>query len=178
LIADILVPELETRIAILSKKADLDGIDLPGDVATYLATHIKSNVRELEGALIRLAAFSSLQSRAITVEFAEQILTSLIRSNRGQITIDRIQREVANYFNIKQKDLKSQRRPRAISHPRQIAMYLSRKLTSSSLSEIGQQFGGKDHTTVLNAERKVHQLLQDDEQIQETIEALERIFGR
>lgn len=178
LIADILVPEFETRVAILQRKAELDGIDLSDDVAYYLAQNIQSNVRELEGALIRLAAFSNLRSCPITVEFARDILTHLLTRNRGQITIDRIQREVATFFNVTQKDLKSQRRPRAISYPRQVAMYLSRKLTSASLSEIGQQFGGKDHTTVLSADRKVRQTLEHDDEVRQTLETLEKILGR
>jgi chromosomal replication initiator protein len=174
LIVDILVPELETRTAILQKKAEQDNITLPDDVALFLATNIKSNVRELEGALIRLAAFSSLQGQAITVEFAELILSNLLARSRGQLSIDLIQREVAAYFNIRQKDLKSQRRPRAISYPRQIAMHLCRKLTGSSLSEIGRQFGGKDHTTVLSADRKIRKLVDTDDDTRQTVEALEK----
>jgi len=178
LIADILVPEFETRVAILQRKAEQDGIDLSDDVSYYLAQNIQSNVRELEGALIRLAAFSNLRSCTITVEFARDILTHLLTRNRGQITIDRIQREVASFFNVTQKDLKGQRRPHAISYPRQLAMYLARKLTSASLSEIGQQFGGKDHTTVLSADRKVRKLVENDDEVRQTLETLEKILGR
>ena len=177
LIVDILVPELETRVAILRKKAEMDGIPLTDEVARFLATHIRSNVRELEGALIRLAAFSSLQGRTITVEFAEQILSNMLQRSRGQISIERIQREVAGYFNIRVKDLKSHRRPRAISYPRQIAMHLSRKLTQASLSEIGRHFGGKDHTTVLSADRKIRKLVDEEDETRAAVEAVERLLG-
>ncbi len=177
LIVDILAPEFDTRVAILRKKAEFDGIPLTDDVAQFLATNIRSNVRELEGALIRLAAFSSLQGRSITVEFAERILSNLLQRNRGQISIDRIQREVASYFNLRVKDLKSHRRPRAISYPRQIAMHLCRKLTTASLAEIGRHFGGKDHTTVLSADRKIRRLIEDEDETRAAVEALERLLG-
>ncbi len=176
LIVDIVVPELETRVAILQKKAELDDIGLPGDVAHFLAARIRSNVRELEGALIRLAAFSSLQGRPITVEFAQQILQNMLSRTSGQVTIERIQREVTTYFNIRLKDLKSSRRPRSISYPRQIAMHLCRKLTPASLAEIGRQFGGKDHTTVLSADKKIKRLVEEDEATHQSVEALERIL--
>ncbi len=176
LIVDIVVPELETRVAILQNKADMDDIGLPNDVAHFLAARIRSNVRELEGALIRLAAFSSLQGRPITVEFAQQILQNMLSRNSGQVTIERIQREVSAYFNIRPKDLKSSRRPRSISYPRQIAMHLCRKLTPASLAEIGRQFGGKDHTTVLSADKKIKRLVQEDEATGQSVEALERIL--
>lgn len=177
LIADVVMPELETRISILRQKAREDRIPLPEDVATFLATNIQSNVRELEGALIRLAAFSSLQGRTITVEFAESILSNMLQRSRGQLTIELIQREVATYFNLRQKDLKSHRRPRAISFPRQIAMHLCRKHTPASLTEIGRQFGGKDHTTVLSADRKIRALAESDDETRVLIEALERQLG-
>jgi chromosomal replication initiator protein len=176
LIVDIVVPELETRVAILKKKAELDAIPLPDDVAHFVATRIRSNVRELEGALIRLTAFSSLQGRPITVEFAQKILLNLLSRSSGQVTIDRIQREVSAYFNIRQKDLKGPRRPRAISFPRQIAMHLCRKLTPASLSEIGRQFGGKDHTTVLSADKKIRRLVVDDDSTRQSVEAIEKIL--
>jgi chromosomal replication initiator protein len=176
LIVDIVVPELETRVAILLRKAELDDIGLPTDVAHFLAARIRSNVRELEGALIRLAAFSSLQGRPITVEFAQQILQNMLSRTSGQVTIERIQREVSAYFNIRPKDLKSSRRPRSISYPRQIAMHLCRKLTPASLAEIGRQFGGKDHTTVLSANKKIKRLVKEDDATGQSVEALERII--
>jgi chromosomal replication initiator protein len=112
------------------------------------------------------------------VEFAEQILSNMLQRNRGQITIDVIQREVASYFNIRQKDLKSQRRPRAISYPRQIAMHLCRQLTSASLTDIGRQFGGKDHTTVLSADRKIRKLATEDDETRAALESLTRLLGQ
>ena len=177
LIADIVAPELETRIEILRQKARQDNIDLPDDVASFLASSIQSNVRELEGALIRLAAFSSLQGRSITVEFAERTLSGLLERNRGKVSIDSIQREVASYFNLRPSDLKSQRRPRAISFPRQLAMHLCRKHTSASLTEIGRHFGGKDHTTVLCADRKIRRLTEEEPETRTALEALERLLG-
>lgn len=177
LIADIVPPELDTRISILKQKARHDNIQLPDDVAIFLATSIQSNVRELEGALIRLAAFSSLQGRSISVEFAERTLGNLIERNRGKISPEIIQREVAAFFNLRTSDLKSQRRPRAISFPRQIAMHLCRKHTTASLTEVGRLFGGKDHTTVLSADRKMRRLSEEEQEIQDTISALEQRLG-
>src|SRR5581483_7221254 len=132
LIADIQPPELETRIAILKKKADLDEIPLPDEVASYLATNIKSNVRELEGLLLRVAAFSGLQEQPITIEFAKETLKNFLTQAAHSLTVEAVQKEVANYFNVKLADLKSPKRHQAIARPRQIAMYLARKLCKSS----------------------------------------------
>ncbi len=174
LIADIQPPELETRIAILKKKADNDGIDLPDDVAIYLATNIKSNVRELEGLLIRVAAFAGLQSQPITIEFAKETLKNFLTQAAHSLTVEAVQKEVANYFNVKLADLKSPKRHQAIARPRQIAMYLARKLCKSSYPDLGQRFGGKDHTTVLSACRKIDALVQSDPKTRHTVEELER----
>ncbi len=174
LIADIQSPELETRIAILKKKAELDGIDLPDDVANFLATHIKSNVRELEGLLIRVAAFASLQALPITIEFARETLKQFLTQAAHSLTVENVQKEVANYFNVKVADLKSTKRHQAIARPRQIAMYLARKLCQASYPELGQKFGGKDHTTVLSACRKIEQLAQNDVKTRHIVEELER----
>ena len=174
LIADIQQPELETRVAILKRKADDERILLPDDVALYLATHIKSNVRELEGSLIRLAAFASLQRSDITVDFAQQTLKNFLSQRSSNLTIDTIQKEVAAYFNVKVSDLKSAKRHKAVTRPRQIAMFLARKLTGSSFPEIGQRFGGKDHSTVISACRKIEDLVDKDLSIRTTVEALER----
>ncbi len=174
LIADIQPPELETRIAILKKKAELEGIDLPDDVASYLATNIKSNVRELEGLLLRVAAFSGLQEQAITVDFAKETLKNFLTQASHSLTVEAVQKEVANYFNVKLADLKSPKRHQAIARPRQIAMYLARKLCKASYPELGQRFGGKDHTTVLSACRKIENLVQTDPKTRHTIEELER----
>lgn len=174
LIADIQPPELETRIAILKKKADSDGIDLPDDVAIYLATNIKSNVRELEGLLIRVAAFAGLQEQRITIEFAKETLKNFLTQAAHSLTVEAVQKEVANYFNVKLADLKSQKRHQAIARPRQIAMYLARKLCKASYPDLGARFGGKDHTTVLSACRKIEELVQTDTKTRHTVEELER----
>jgi chromosomal replication initiator protein len=174
LIADIQPPELETRIAILKKKAELDDIPLPDDVAVYLATNIKSNVRELEGLLLRVAAFAGLQEQPITIEFAKETLKNFLTQASHSLTVEAVQKEVANYFNVKLTDLKSPKRHQAIARPRQIAMYLARKLCKASYPELGQRFGGKDHTTVLSACRKIEQLVQTDPKTRHTVEELER----
>ena len=174
LIVDIQPPELETRIAILKKKAEVDEIPLPDDVAIYLATNIKSNVRELEGLLIRVAAFAGLQEHAITVDFAKETLKNFLNQAAQSLTVEGIQKEVANYFNVKLADLKSPKRHQAIARPRQIAMYLARKLCKASYPELGQRFGGKDHTTVLSACRKIDALVQSDPKTRHTVEELER----
>ncbi|MCS6915848.1 MAG: chromosomal replication initiator protein DnaA [Myxococcales bacterium] len=174
LIADIQAPELETRIAILVKKAEYDHIDLPADVAYYLASNIKSNVRELEGLLIRVAAFASLQGKPITLEFAQETLKNFLSQSSATLTVEMVQKEVANYFNVKIADLKGQKRHQAIARPRQIAMYLARKLCKCSYPELGQKFGGKDHTTVLSACRKVESLIQEDIKIRHIVQEIER----
>jgi chromosomal replication initiator protein len=174
LIADIQPPELETRIAILKKKAEMDDINLPDDVAIYLATNIKSNVRELEGLLIRVAAFSGLQEQPITIEFAKETLKNFLTQAAHSLTVEAVQKEVANYFNVKLTDMKSAKRHQAIARPRQIAMYLSRKLCKASYPELGQRFGGKDHTTVMSACRKIESLVTSDPKTRHTVEELER----
>ena len=174
LIADIQQPELETRMAILSKKAEMEGIPFPDDVALYMADNIKSNVRELEGSLIRLAALASLQNADITVDFARETLKQFMSQAQSNLTIEGIQKEVAAYFSVKVADIKGQKRHKAIARPRQIAMYLCRKLTSSSYPEIGQRFGGKDHSTVINAFRKIENLVEKDLSVRTAVETLER----
>jgi chromosomal replication initiator protein len=174
LIADIQPPELETRIAILKKKAELDEIPLTDEVATYLATNIKSNVRELEGLLLRVAAFASLQEQAITIDFAKDTLKNFLTQAAHSLTVEAVQKEVASYFNVKLADLKSPKRHQAIARPRQIAMYLARKLCKASYPELGQKFGGKDHTTVLSACRKIEQLVGSDPKTRHIVEELER----
>jgi chromosomal replication initiator protein len=175
LIADIQSPELETRIAILHKKAESEGIDLPDDVAHYLASHVKTNIRELEGALIRLDAFADLQGRPtseITIEFARSTLQHLIERPDVPLSAERIQDEVASHFDVKVNDLKGKRRHRSISYPRQIAMYLCRDLTNQSYPEIGNKFGGKDHTTVMAAFKKIKRLADRDPATRSAIDTL------
>ena len=174
LIADIQQPEMETRVAILQKKAHVENIELPDEVALFLATNIKSNVRELEGSLIRLAAVASLKQQEITVEFARESLKQFMSQSSPNLTIESIQREVAAHFNIKVSEMRGPKRHKALARPRQIAMYLSRKLTSSSFPEIGSRFGGKDHSTVISACKKVEQLMEKDLQVRTAVETLER----
>ena len=174
LIVDIQPPELETRIAIISKKAEYDGIVLPSDVAYYLASNIKSNVRELEGLLIRVAAFASLQERPITLDFARDTLKNFLGGPIINVSVEMIQREVAAFFEIKINDLKSTKRQQSIARPRQIAMYLARKYCKISYPELGLRFGGKDHTTVLSACRRVELLMQKDPKLRAVVQDLER----
>lgn len=173
LIADIAAPDFETRIAILKKKADNEKLDIDNDVLVYIATKIKSNIRELEGALIRIIAYSSLTGKEITVDLAKEALKDIISSKQSkQITIELIQDIVASYYNLKIEELTSSRRTRSIAHPRQIAMYLSRKLTDMSLPKIGEEFGGRDHTTVIHAYEKISNNIKTDQNLENTINDL------
>ena len=170
LIADIQVPDFETRMAILKKKADVENLNVANEVMGYIATKIKSNIRELEGALIRIIAYSSLTNREVTVDLATEALKDIISKKQGKhITIDIIQDAVSSYFNLRIEDLKSQRRTRNVVYPRQIAMYLSRKLTDMSLPKIGEEFGGRDHTTVIHAYEKISENLKIDDSLQHTV---------
>ncbi|OOM75868.1 chromosomal replication initiator protein DnaA [Clostridium sp. BL-8] len=170
LIADIQVPDFETRMAILKKKADVENLNVANEVMGYIATRIKSNIRELEGALIRIIAYSSLTNREVTVDLASEALKDIISKKQGKhVTIDTIQDVVSSYFNLRVDDLKSQRRTRNVAYPRQIAMYLSRKLTDMSLPKIGEEFGGRDHTTVIHAYEKISENLKTDDSLQNTI---------
>jgi len=156
LITDIQPPDLETRIAILRKKAKLENLQVSNDVMVYIADKIHSNIRELEGALIRVMAYGSLTSNPITVETAAEALKDIIPVNTPkEITIDMIQEAVANYYHLSLAEFKAKKRTRAVAFPRQIAMYLCRELTDNSLPKIGEEFGGRDHTTVLHAHEKI-----------------------
>jgi chromosomal replication initiator protein len=148
-------PELEMRVAILLKKAETENVDLKEDVAFFIAKNLRSNVRELEGALRKVMAFSAFHARAITVDVAREALKDLLSASTGQVTIELIQKTVADYYKMKVADMYSKRRPSAIAGPRQVAMYLAKELTQKSLPEIGELFGGRDHTTVLHAVRKI-----------------------
>ncbi len=172
LITEIGHPDLETRVAILKHKAELVNIDLPDDVALTVATCVRSNVRELEGALVQLSARSSLAGCAITKEFAAEVLKTLSSSGPTGLSIESIQQEVASYFEVKLHDLKGQKRHRAVSHPRMIAMYLSRHLTGTSYPEIGSLFGGKDHSTVISAFRKIKLKMAADPSLRSVISTL------
>jgi chromosomal replication initiator protein len=172
LIADIQPPDFETRVAIIKKKAALERIRLGDDVAYLIASRIKSNIRELEGSLTRMIAFCALTAREMTVDLAQEVLGELWGEDEKIITIDQIQRRVCDFFGLKLSDMKAKNRTKAIAFPRQVAMYLSRQMTHSSLSEIGRAFGGKDHTTVLHAVDKIQTLLQDDPKLRKTIDGL------
>lgn len=158
-------PELEMRVAILKKKADSESIALGDDVAFLIAKHLRSNVRELEGALKKVLAFTRFHGRDITLEFAKEALKDIIGAHNRQITLELIQKTVADYFKIKVADMYSQKRTRAIARPRQVAMWLARDLTPHSLPEIGDAFGGRDHTTVLHACRTIIDLRSKDSQL-------------
>ncbi|MBI4255187.1 MAG: chromosomal replication initiator protein DnaA [Candidatus Rokubacteria bacterium] len=172
LIADIQPPDFETRVAILKKKAALERVRLADDVAYLIASRIKSNIRELEGSLTRMIAFCALTGREMSVDLAQEVLGELWGEEEKVITIDQIQRKVCDFFGVKLSDLKAQNRTKAVAFPRQIAMYLARQLTHTSLSEIGRAFGGKDHTTVLHAVDKIQTLLQEDPKLRKTIDGL------
>ena len=168
LIADIQPPDFETRVAILKKKAQVENIKVSDEVIFYIAKNIFSNIRELEGALVRLVASASLKNEEITLPFAKETLSDIIQTNNEPITIKRIQKAVAKYFNIPEVSLKEKKRSQNIAIPRQIAMYLSRELTDASLPQIGNAFGGRDHTTVMYAYSKI----KAEAKKQETMKAL------
>lgn len=174
LIADIQPPSVEHRVAILMSKAEKLGIDLGTDVALYIASHVKRNIRELEGALHRIAAFSVLHGRPIDANLASETFQNMLGEAPKRMTIEMIQKTVAEHFKIRVTDLKSKKRQRALTIPRQIAMYLARHRTASSFPEIGDKFGGKDHTTVMHAVKKIEQDKGDDLDLKTSIEALER----
>lgn len=172
LIADIQPPDLETKIAILQKKADNDRFSLPDEVAEYIARAIKSNVRELEGALTRLMAYASLTGATISLATAQQVLRNIIASQEKRVTIDLIQKRVSEHFNLREQDLKMRSNTRAIAFPRQVAMYIVKQLTTASLPEIGRQFGGKHHTTVLHSINKIEEMRRSDKDLNRTITRL------
>src|SRR6059058_4368357 len=172
LIADIQPPDLETKIAILQKKAENDRFMLPDDVAEYIARAIKSNVRELEGALTRLMAYASLTGVTISLGTAQQVLRNIIASQEKRVTIDLIQKRVSEHYNLREQDLKVRSNTRAIAFPRQVAMYIVKQLTTASLPEIGRQFGGKHHTTVLHSINKIEELRRSDKDLNRTITRL------
>lgn len=170
-------PELETRVAILKCKAEEKGIDLPDEVAFFVAKRLRSNVRELEGALNRIIANANFTGRPITIDFAKDSLRDLLALQEKLVTIENIQRTVAEYYKIKLQDLLSKRRSRSVARPRQMAMALSKELTNHSLPEIGDAFGGRDHTTVLHACRKIESLRDESHDIQEDYTNLIRILS-
>jgi len=162
LIADIQSPDLETKVAILKKKAETEGVLLPDNVALYIAGKIKSNIRELEGSLIRLVAYASLTGREITVTLAQDVLRNVLQHDERAVTIEGIQKYVSDYYQLKHGELKSRNNSKSIAMPRQIAMYLCKSLTNASLPEIGKSFGGKHHSTVIHSIRKIEDLRKRD----------------
>ncbi|HEY4484885.1 MAG TPA: chromosomal replication initiator protein DnaA, partial [Nitrospiria bacterium] len=173
LIADLQVPDLETRIAILRKKAETEHLELPDDVAQLLAETIRGNVRELEGGLIRVGAFSSLTGQDISLDLAKKVLRDTMQAKKIT-TVEDIQKAVAIRFHLKVAELKSKKRTKTIVQPRQITMYLSRELTNLSFPEIGRQFGGKDHTTVIHACRQTEKRMESDSGFKQNVEAIAR----
>ena len=170
---DIQIPTYETKMAILNKKAELGGYDIPYEVKDYVATHIKSSIRELEGALTKLSAFAKLSSNPITVEFAEEALKELISpDSRREITPELIIDIVAEHFNIKSEDILSQKRSADIVYPRQIAMYLCRQMTTNTVQSLGKAFGNRDHTTILHGADKINKMVISDENTKSTIDIL------
>ena len=169
-------PEMETCVAILMVKSQLEGFDLPEDVAFFIAKNIRSNVRELEGALRKVMASSTFTGRDVTVDLAKECLRDLLSLQSRQITIENIQRVVAEYYNIRVSDLHSKRRSRSITRPRQVAMSISKELTKNSLPEIGVLFGGRDHTTVIHAFKKVEELKSSDIKIMEDYNNIKRLL--
>ncbi|MCM3707402.1 MULTISPECIES: chromosomal replication initiator protein DnaA [Cytobacillus] len=177
LITDITPPDLETRIAILRKKAKAEGLDIPNEVMLYIANQIDSNIRELEGALIRVVAYSSLINKDINADLAAEALKDIIPSSKPKvITILEIQRVVGEHFNVKLEDFKAKKRTKSVAFPRQIAMYLSRELTDFSLPKIGEEFGGRDHTTVIHAHEKISKMLQSDSQFEKQLKEINEML--
>ena len=176
LIADIQPPDLETKIAILKKKAEADGIPLPDNVAIYIAGKIKSNIRELEGSLIRLIAYASLTGREITLSLAQDVLRNVLQNDDRAVTIEGVQKAVADHYSLKVAELKSKNNSKSVAMPRQIAMYLCKNLTNASLPEIGKSFGGKHHSTVIHSIRKVEDLRQRDGDFNTLINSLMESF--
>jgi len=177
LIADIQPPDLETKVAILQKKAESEHVQLPTDVALYIASNIRSNVRELEGALIRLNAYVSLTGGELSMQTAQEVLKNLIESQMRKITIESIQRVVSDHFGLRPGEIKAKNNSHSIVYPRQIAMYLAKQLTEASLPEIGRQFGGKHHTTVLHSVEKITEARKNDKDLNRTLNKLTEILG-
>jgi chromosomal replication initiator protein len=169
-------PELETRVAIIKKKAEQSNVDIPDEVSFFIAKRFHSNVRELEGALNRVIANSNLTGKSVTLEFTQNSLRDLILLQDKQITIENIQKTTAEYYKIRIADLLSKRRNRSIARPRQVAMSISKELTNHSLPEIGDAFGGRDHTTVLHACRKIKELKETEQKINEDYNNLTKIL--
>jgi chromosomal replication initiator protein len=179
LITDVQPPDLETRIAILRKKAIADNLDVPGEVLAFIADRVDTNIRELEGALIRVVAYSALMNQPVTPELAAEALKDIMPNSRPRmITIQDIQQEVSTFYRLKVEDLKGKKRTKSVALPRQIAMYLCRELTDYSLPKIGEDFGGRDHTTVIHAHEKISRIIGQDPQLQQAVNELKNRITR
>jgi len=176
LIADIQSPDLETKVAILKRKADSEGVPLADNIALYIAGRIKSNIRELEGALIRLLAYASLSGRELTLALAQEVLRDVLNHDEKAVTIDMIQKFVADYYQLKLVELKSRNNSKSVAMPRQVAMYLCKSLTNASLPEIGKSFGGKHHSTVIHSIKKVEDMRSRDASFNSLIHTLLESF--
>jgi chromosomal replication initiator protein len=176
LIADIQPPDLETKIAILKKKAEADGVGVPDDVALFIATSSKSNIRELEGSLNRVVAFASVSGRELTLDLAKDTLQDLLVAESPAITVEGIQKLVANHYNLKVTELKSKNNSQQIAFPRQVAMYLCKRMTESSLPEIGRRFGGKHHSTVIHAIQKVEKKRSNEKEFDRLVESFVQLL--
>ena len=177
LVADVQPHDTETKVAILRKKADEEGIELPHDVAFFVARHATSNIRLLEGTLTRLLAMSSFHAAPITLDFARSCLDGYLQVEDPQISVDSIISAVAKFFNIKVQDMKGPRRTRQLVVPRQVAMFLARRHTGLSLPEIGKHFGGRDHTTVMHAVRKIDNQIETDEAFRRKVDMVRKTTG-
>ena len=176
LIADIQAPDIETKVAILRKKAEAERVEIPENVALFIASKVRTNVRELEGSLIRLIAYASLTGRDIDLPLAQEILRELLQTEDKPITIEMIQKFVADHYNVKVTELKAKNNAKAVAEPRQIAMYLTKTLTAASLPEIGKGFGGKHHSTVIHSLRKIDGMRKRDPEFDRLINSFVQAF--
>ncbi len=177
-VADLQAPDLETRVAIIKKKAELQGRNLPSEIALLLASNIKTNIRDLEGSLLRLLAFSDLTGQTLTVEFAQEVLRDQIKPDLARVDVLDIQRAVARHFSVSEESMRGKRRTETIAFPRQIGMYVTRSITDLSLAEIGSKFGGRDHTTVMHACQKIENLMSTDRELRVVVEDLMALLTR
>src|SRR5690349_14090730 len=177
-VADLQAPDLETRVAIVKKKAEMQGRNLPNEIALLLASNIKTNIRDLEGSLARLLAFADLTNQPLSIEFAQEVLRDQIQPDMQRVDVHEIQRLVARHFSVTEESLRGKRRTDTIAFPRQIGMYIARNITDLSLAEIGAKFGGRDHTTVMHACQKIEGLIGNDKDVRKTVEELIGILNR
>jgi len=176
LIADIQPPDLETKVAILRKKAEAERVEIPENVALFIASKVRTNIRELEGSLIRLIAYASLTGRDIDLSLAQETLRDLLNTDEKPVTIEMIQKFVADHYSLKISDLKAKNNSKSVAVPRQIAMYLTKALTGASLPEIGKDFGGKHHSTVIHSVRKIDDLRRQDPEFDRLINSFVQAF--